>query len=86
MSWISFITGGMTVIMAYAFISIGSEEEETDMEIIESEEGLVVTGVSNRLFSMLCPTCRKQKKFREIAPRVFECTRCKRTADLRIPS
>jgi hypothetical protein len=79
MSWVSFITGGLSVILAYAFFSAGDDEE---VEILEPGNGLVVNGVSKRFFQISCQTCRKLKNHREIEPNVYECTRCKRVTDL----
>jgi hypothetical protein len=90
MNWISFITGGMTVIMAYALFSSNQEDGEVEVEIIDADEGdtmeLIVSDSSGRLHAIYCESCRKKKKHREIRPRIFECTRCKRNTDLRIPS
>jgi hypothetical protein len=80
--------GGMTVIMAYALFS-SSKEDELEVEILEPSEdeiSLLVNDSSGRLHTLYCENCRKKKKHREIRQRVFECTRCKRNTDLRIPS
>jgi acetyl-CoA carboxylase beta subunit len=79
MSWVSFITGGMTVIMAYAFFSAGSEEEE---ELIAEESDLVISEGSGRHVTLSCQTCRKLKRHREVRPNVFQCTKCKRHVDI----
>jgi hypothetical protein len=84
MDMVSFVTGGMTILIACVFYSIGTEEEELEMEIMEPDTGLVVTEGSRKLYTMYCENCRKQKRHREIAERVFECSRCKRPTDLRI--
>jgi hypothetical protein len=81
----------MTVIMGWVFYSIGKEDEdEEDLETVEAEDSkLVVNDFSEskgRLHTLYCENCRKKKRHREIRPRVFECTRCKRNTDLRIPS
>jgi hypothetical protein len=88
MDMVSFVTGGITVLMTYAFYSIGREDDNLEVEIIEleNETGIVVNDSSGRLHNIYCENCRKKKKHRETRPRVFECTRCKRTTDLRIPS
>jgi hypothetical protein len=84
MSWHDFILGGMTVILAYVFYSIGKEGEELEGEIFEPPTGLVVNGVSKHLHQLSCQTCRKIKNHREIEPRVFECTKCKRRTNLKV--
>ncbi|MCM3763421.1 hypothetical protein [Neobacillus niacini] len=88
MIWSSFVMGGMTVIMAYALFS-GEQEDELEVEILDPEPDdhqLIVNDFSGRLHTLYCENCRKKKKHREIRPRIFECTRCKRNTDLRIPS
>lgn len=78
MSWISFITGGMTVIMAYAFFSGGAEDDE---ELVV-EADLVINEGSGRHVTLSCQTCRKLKRHREVRPNVFQCTKCKRHVDI----
>lgn len=73
--------------LAYALFS-SNQEDELEVEIIEPEEprSLIVNELAGRLHTLYCETCRKKKRHREVKPRVFECTRCHRTTDLRIPS
>jgi hypothetical protein len=77
----SIIIGGMSVILIQAFYFIGIEDE-MEVEIIDADEtSLVIKDSHNtpgRLFRDYCEGCRKQKQHREIRPRVFECTKCKR--------
>lgn len=80
MSWVSFITGGMTVIMAYAFFSAGAEDPEEEIDGAESD--LVINEGSGRHVTLSCQTCRKLKRHREIKPNVFQCSKCKRHVDI----
>jgi acetyl-CoA carboxylase beta subunit len=84
MSWVSFITGGMTVIFAITLFTSGPEEDMED-EIIEgvSESDLVVDGLIRRNVTLSCQTCRKLKRHKEIQTNIFQCTKCKRHVDLR---
>ncbi|MBY0144270.1 hypothetical protein [Neobacillus niacini] len=79
MSWVSFITGGMTVIMAYAVFSTGAEEDE---ELVTEDSDLVINEGSGRHVTLSCQTCRKLKRHREIRPNVFQCCKCKRHVDI----
>ena len=83
------MVGFLAGMLGFALLSQGKEEEAL---VIGEESGdsddLEVNNYqqeSGRLLRtpLLCPTCRKQKRFREIKPRVFECTKCHRTLDLR---
>lgn len=84
MSWISFITGGVTVLFVYALFTSNEEEE---MELAEAEDetelNMVVNGPSGRLVTLSCQTCRKLKRHKEIQPNLFQCTKCKRHVDIR---
>jgi acetyl-CoA carboxylase beta subunit len=79
MSWISFITGGMAVLMAYALFSVGAEDDE---EFEGAESDLVINEGSGRHVTLSCQTCRKLKRHREIRPNIFQCTKCKRHVDI----
>ncbi|MFP7300516.1 hypothetical protein [Neobacillus niacini] len=81
MSWISYITGGMTVILAYAFYSVGMEDEEE--ELGEEENNVVVNDLSGRYVTLSCQTCRKLKRHKEVKLNLFQCTKCKRHVDIR---
>jgi hypothetical protein len=78
MSWVSFITGGMTVILAYAIFSAGADDEEFDV----AESDLVINEGSGRHVTLSCQTCRKLKRHREVKPDIFQCTKCKRHVDI----
>jgi uncharacterized paraquat-inducible protein A len=78
MSMVSFICGGITVMLSYAFYCMGMESEEIE----ETDEELMVNEYSRRLHQMSCQTCRKIKNHREVEQRVFECTRCHRRTNL----
>jgi hypothetical protein len=85
MNWVSFITGGMTVILTYALFTSG-QDEELEEEIISSgseNTDFVVNGPSGRQVILSCQSCRKLKRHKEIEPNVYQCTRCKRHVDLR---
>jgi acetyl-CoA carboxylase beta subunit len=82
MSWISYITGGMTVILAYAFYAVGMEDEEEEM--VEDEDNVVVNDFSGRYVTLSCQTCRKLKRHKEVEPNLFQCTKCKRHVDIRV--
>lgn len=79
MSWASFITGGLTVLMAYALFSAGTDDEE-EFDGVESD--LVINEGSGRHVTLSCQTCRKLKRHREVRPNVFQCTKCKRHVDI----
>jgi acetyl-CoA carboxylase beta subunit len=82
MSWISYITGGMTVILAYAFYAVGMDDEEEEM--IEEENNVVVNDFSGRYVTLSCQTCRKLKRHKEVESNLFQCTKCKRHVDIRV--
>jgi hypothetical protein len=69
---ISYITGVMSVLLAYALFSSSTEEEDI------SEPEFVVNGVPNRLREFSCQTCRKLKNHREVELGVWECVKCHR--------
>jgi acetyl-CoA carboxylase beta subunit len=81
MSWISFIAGGMTVIMGYALYSVGMDSEEEFEEVPES--GVIVNDFSGRHVTLSCQSCRKLKRHKEVEPNLFQCRKCKRHVDLR---
>lgn len=84
MNWVSFITGGMTVLFAIVLFKSGPEEDMED-EITEdvSESDLVVNATNGRHVTLSCQTCRKLKRHKEIQTNIFQCTKCKRHVDLR---
>jgi hypothetical protein len=84
MNWTDFLLGAVTVVIGYVFLSIGLEHEDTLDEPDISENNIVVTNLSNKFFQLSCQTCRKIKNHREIAPRVFECSKCKRRTNLNV--
>ncbi|MEH7503318.1 hypothetical protein V7152_15115 [Neobacillus drentensis] len=69
------------MVLVQVFYEIG-KEEEMEVEIIDTDESSLVVDDLNyslgRLFRDYCEGCRKQKQHREIRPRTFECTKCKR--------
>jgi acetyl-CoA carboxylase beta subunit len=85
MNWVSFISGGMTVLLAYAMFTGDNEEEviETESETNEVGTDLVVNDSSGRYVTLSCQTCRKLKKHKEVKPNLYQCTKCKRHVDLR---
>lgn len=82
MSWISYITGGMTVIFAYAFYAVGMEDGEEELEV--EENNIMVNDFSGRYVTLSCQTCRKLKRHKEVEPNLFQCTKCKRHVDIRV--
>ncbi|MEH7011799.1 hypothetical protein V7087_13475 [Neobacillus niacini] len=82
MSWVNYITGGMTVILAYAFYAVGIDNEEEEMGI--EEENVVINDLSGRHVTLSCQTCRKLKKHKEVEPNLFQCMKCKRHVDIRV--
>jgi acetyl-CoA carboxylase beta subunit len=82
MNWISYISGGMTVLLTYAMFTT-DEEEVLEVESNETEDNLVVNDFTGRFVTLSCQTCRKLKKHKEIEPNLFQCTKCKRHTDLR---
>jgi hypothetical protein len=84
MNWVSFLTGGMTVVLAYALFSSHHEGElELESNHTEKELNVVLNGFTSRYVTLSCQTCRKLKKHKEIEPNVYQCTKCKRNTDLR---
>ncbi|WP_419954759.1 hypothetical protein ACN6MT_03090 [Neobacillus niacini] len=82
MSWISYITGGMTVILAYAFYVVGMDDEEE--ELLSEENNVGLNDFSGRHVTLSCQTCRKLKRHKEVEPNLFQCTKCKRHVDIRV--
>ncbi|MEH7275587.1 hypothetical protein [Neobacillus vireti] len=82
MSWVSYITGGMTVILAYAFYAVGMENGEVELAV--EENNLMVNDFSGRYVTLSCQTCRKLKRHKEVEPNLFQCTKCKRHVDIRV--
>lgn len=82
MSWISYITGGLTVILAYAFYAVGMDDE--DEELTVEEHNVMVNDFSGRYVTLSCQTCRKLKRHKEVEPSLFQCTKCKRHVDIRV--
>jgi acetyl-CoA carboxylase beta subunit len=77
MSLVSFICGGMTVMMAYAFFHSGQDKEmAADPSSGEKES-------SGRYVTLSCQSCRKLKRHLEIEQNLYECSKCKRLIDLR---
>jgi acetyl-CoA carboxylase beta subunit len=85
MSWVSFISGGITVLLTFAMFTSSNEDEEIEMDQDEGDEEseIVVNDFSSRHVTLSCQTCRKLKKHREVKPNLFQCTKCKRHVDLR---
>ncbi|WHZ03413.1 hypothetical protein QNH48_01560 [Neobacillus sp. YX16] len=81
MSWISYITGGMTVILAYAFYTVGMEDEEEELVLVGNNQDN--NEFNGRYVTLSCQTCRKLKKHREVETNLYQCTKCKRHVDLR---
>jgi acetyl-CoA carboxylase beta subunit len=84
MSWISFITGGVTSLFLYALFTSSESGGEEDREE-EGREGdsMTVNTSAGRFVTMSCQTCRKLKKHKEVQSNLYQCVRCKRHTDLR---
>lgn len=78
MSWVSFLTGGMTFMFAY-FLFTAERNEDDEPE----NEDLEVNDFNNRYVTLSCQSCRKLKKHIEIEPNLFQCVKCKRLVDVR---
>jgi acetyl-CoA carboxylase beta subunit len=84
MNWVSFITGGMTVIFAIALFTSDPEEDMEEESIeLTSESDLEENESSGRHVTLSCQTCRKLKRHKEIHTNLLQCTKCKRHVDLR---
>lgn len=83
MEWGSFITGGITVLFAYALFK--SEPQEDDLEIVDDsdQDEVEIHDFQSRHVMMSCQTCRKLKRHKEVEPNLFVCVKCKRHVDLR---
>lgn len=83
MDLISFSTGLLSAVFAYALFS-QKEEVIEDIEGELEEEDLVINdGSAGRHVTMSCQTCRKLKKHKEVEPNLYQCCKCKRHVDLR---
>lgn len=76
MSWVSFCSGVVITLFAYALFN---QEDYIEEEI---EEGNTI--YTGRTVTLSCQSCRKLKKFREVEPNLYECPKCKRQVDLRV--
>jgi acetyl-CoA carboxylase beta subunit len=84
MNWVSFITGGMTVIFAIALFTSGPEVDMEEESIeLTSESDLAINGQYGRHVTLSCQTCRKLKRHKEIQTNIFQCSKCKRHVDMR---
>jgi hypothetical protein len=81
MNFVSYVTGAMTVLLAYAMFT-SHEEEETELVEGESESSFAGNDFTGRYVTISCQTCRKLKKHKEIQPNVFQCVKCKRHVDI----
>jgi hypothetical protein len=83
-NWTDFIIGGVSAMFLFALFTADNdrEEEEFDQGNTNNTNNVVVTDFSRKLHQISCQTCRKMKNHREVAPRIFECTRCHRRTDL----
>lgn len=82
MSWVSFISGGMAVLFAFALFNNEKEEIEMEQERAVGDGFAISTG---RYVTLSCQTCRKLKRHQEIETNLYECSKCKRPVDLRRP-
>lgn len=82
MDLISFTTGLMSAVFAYALFT-QKEEVIEDLEGEHEEELVINDGSTGRHVTMSCQTCRKLKKHKEVEPNLYQCCKCKRHVDLR---
>lgn len=75
MELVSLVTGVLVTSFAVCIFR-NKEDVQDDVAIDEAE-------APGRLVTLSCQTCRKLKRHREIHEGIFECTRCKRSIDLR---
>ncbi|MFS0822195.1 hypothetical protein [Bacillus sp. 1P02SD] len=80
MSWMYFVSGGISFMFAY-FLFTG--ERENDADDSEENDDIEVNDHKTRRVELSCQTCRKLKWHREIETYLFECMKCKRRVDLR---
>lgn len=79
--WISFLSGILTAALIYVMFS---DKGKGELEVIaDIENDIEYEDTTGRNVTMMCVTCRKQKRHKEIEPDLYECTRCKRQVDLR---
>lgn len=83
MDLISFSTGLLSAVFAYALFSQKEEVIEDLEEELEQEELVINDGFTGRHVTMSCQTCRKLKKHKEVEPNLYQCCKCKRHVDLR---
>lgn len=81
MEWISFLSGFLTAALTYVvFSDKGKEKLEVAADI---EDHIEYDDTTGRIVTMMCVSCRKQRRHKEVEPDLYECTRCKRQTDLR---
>ena len=79
MMWISYLSGVLSVALAYA---IFSSHESDELELDEVDDGgITINEGSSRIKVLPCQTCRKLNRHREVRPHVFECNKCGRILD-----
>ncbi|WP_226677154.1 hypothetical protein [Mesobacillus jeotgali] len=84
MDLISFSTGLLSAVFAYALFSQKENDEIEEVEEELEEDDLVINDEStDRHVTMSCQTCRKLKKHKEVKPNLYQCCKCKRHVDLR---
>lgn len=74
----SFVSGVLSAAFTYALFT---SKKLDPVEVME--DGFEDEETTGRSVTMMCVTCRKQKRHKEIEPDLYECTRCKRRIDLR---
>lgn len=75
----SFISGVLSTALAYAVFTSKREPAAEGFEDDYDDE----EDTTGRSVIMMCTTCRKQKRHKEIEPDLYQCTKCKRHVDLR---
>lgn len=77
----SFVSGVLSTAIVYALFTSKNDPELADG--LEDDLDHDNEDTIGRSVIMMCTTCRKQKRHKEIEPDLYECTRCKRHVDLR---
>lgn len=83
MNWIDFGSGFIAAALMFALFSDKGNRELVE-GTNEDDEEIVNRGTFGRSVTMMCATCRKLKRHKEIEPNLFQCARCQRHVDLRV--
>lgn len=86
MNWGDFLMGAMTVVIAYAFLSMGLETEDGFEEAAptQEQENVVVNDFTRKRVVLYCEDCRKKQNHKVVQPNLYKCNKCQRATDLRV--